>query len=37
VPLGRDSFLMAYSDFDHRDAEGKPRKAILTRRVTVRG
>lgn len=34
---GPDSLLLAYSDFQHRAADGTVRKAILTRRVTVRG
>jgi hypothetical protein len=32
---GPDSFLVAYDQFDHPDAEGKPRKTILVRSVTV--
>lgn len=33
--LGPRSFLLAYSDFDYRDAAGVPRKAILSRRIDV--
>jgi hypothetical protein len=36
VALGRDSFLLAYSDNDLPDAQGRPCKTILTRRVAVR-
>jgi len=35
LELSDDSFLIAYSDFEHRDAEGTKRKAILTRKVRV--
>ena len=34
--LSAESFLLAYSDFEHRDEQGKQRKAMLVRRVTVR-
>ena len=33
--LDADSFLLAYSDFEHRRADGRQRKAILVRKVTV--
>jgi hypothetical protein len=33
--LGPRSFLVTYSDFDHRDAEGLPRKAIISRRIEL--
>jgi hypothetical protein len=33
--LGPRSFLVTYSDFDHRDADGTPRKAIISRRVDL--
>ncbi|MCC6416351.1 MAG: hypothetical protein IT582_10625 [Opitutaceae bacterium] len=33
--LGHRSFLLAYSDFDHRDADGTPRKAIISRRIDL--
>lgn len=33
--IGPRSFLLAYSDFDHHDDDGTPRKAILSRRVDV--
>lgn len=36
LPLGKDSFLVAYDQFDVPDAAGVPRKTILVRRVTVR-
>ncbi len=35
LPLSDDSALLAYSDFNVRDAEGRPRKAICARVVTV--
>jgi hypothetical protein len=35
LALDERSFLIAYSDFLHRDTEGQPCKAILVRRVTV--
>ena len=35
LPLDTTSFLVAYSDFLHRDAGGRTRKAILVRRVQV--
>jgi hypothetical protein len=35
VALGRDSFLMAYSEFQQPNAKGQPAKAIMTRRVAV--
>ena len=35
LELSDDSFLIAYSDFEHRDVEGNKRKAILTRKVRV--
>jgi len=34
--LDERSFLAAYSDFEHKGADGKQRKAILVRKVTVR-
>lgn len=33
--LGPRSFLLTYSDFDHVDAEGVPRKAVLSRRIEL--
>ena len=33
--LGPRSFLLTYSDFDHRTAEGVPHKAILSRRIDL--
>lgn len=33
--IGPRSFLLSYSDFDHRDADRTPRKAILTRRIDL--
>ena len=36
LPLDDRSFLIAYSDFKHRDPERVQRKAILVRRVTVK-
>jgi hypothetical protein len=35
VVTGPDRFLVAYSDFRHRDAEGRPCKAIAVREVVV--
>ena len=35
VVTGPDRFLVAYSDFRHRDAEGRPCKAIEVREVVV--
>jgi hypothetical protein len=35
LALDRDSFLVAYQDNDLPDAQGRPCKSILTRRVTV--
>jgi len=35
LTLDANSFLLAYSDFEHKDAAGKQRKAILVRRITV--
>jgi hypothetical protein len=35
LPLDDSSFLIAYSDFLHRDADGLQRKAILVRRIKV--
>lgn len=37
LPAGRDKLLLAYTDFEHRDAEGKQRKAILVRELTIEG
>jgi hypothetical protein len=36
VPLDRDTFLIVYSWFQKPDTEGKPRKAVLTRRVRLK-
>jgi len=36
LALDESSFLVAYSDFDHRDANGRQRKAILVRRIEVK-
>lgn len=35
LPMGKNKLLFAYTDFDHRDAEGNQRKAILVRTLTV--
>ncbi|MFM8705682.1 MAG: sialidase family protein, partial [Planctomycetia bacterium] len=35
VVTGPDRFLVAYSDFRHRDSEGRARKAIIVREVIV--
>jgi hypothetical protein len=35
--IGPRSFLLAYSDFEHRHADGTRRKAIVTRRIDVAG
>ncbi len=36
VPLGPNCFLLAYQKMRHKDNDGKVRKAILVRRVTLR-
>ena len=36
IPLAPDRFIMAYSDFTHKDAAGHVRKAIFVREVRVR-
>jgi len=33
--LGPRSFLLTYSDFDYRDTDGVPRKAIISRRIDL--
>lgn len=33
---GKDEFLIAYSDFQHKDAQGRTCKAILVRRIQVK-
>jgi hypothetical protein len=33
--LGKDTFLLAYSEFERPNANGQPAKAILVRRITV--
>lgn len=35
LPLSNDSALLAYSDYNARDMEGRLRKAICARTVTV--
>ena len=35
IATGPNSFLVAYDQFDYPNKEGKPRKAILVRKVTV--
>ena len=35
LPLGNDELLLAYSNFDVADAEGRPCKALQVRRVKV--
>ena len=35
LPLNDYSFLVAYSDFEYTDNDGKQRKAILVNRITV--
>lgn len=35
LPMGDREALLAYTDFEHRDAEGRQRKAIVVRKVTV--
>ena len=35
VPIGRDRFLIAYSDFLHQDEHGRQRKAIKVREISV--
>ena len=37
LAIGPDRLLLAYSDFDHTDAEGRQRKAICVRTVTIEG
>ena len=35
APLDANRFLLAYSDFEHKGKDGKRRKTILVRRVTL--
>ena len=35
LALGKDTFLLAYSEFERPNANGQPAKAILVRRITV--
>ncbi len=35
LELSENTFLAAYTDFDHLDARGRKRKAIITQRITV--
>ena len=35
VVLGSDRFLVAYTDYGHRDATGRVRKAVLVREVVA--
>lgn len=35
LPTGPSQLLMSYSRFDHKDAQGKQRKAVLVRKVTI--
>ena len=35
LALGRDTFLLAYSEFERPNANGQPAKAIMVRRVAV--
>jgi hypothetical protein len=35
VVLGSDRFMIAYTDYGHRDATGRLRKAVLVREVVV--
>lgn len=35
LPLGKNEFLIGYTDFEHVDAKGQKRKAILVRRIQV--
>jgi hypothetical protein len=37
LPIGANRLLLAYSDFDHKDANGQQRKAILVRTITIEG
>lgn len=37
LPLGPNKLLLAYSDFDHVDEQGQPRKAIMVRTLTIEG
>jgi hypothetical protein len=36
VPVGADSFLLVYSDFNYRNSAGETRKAIKIRQITVK-
>lgn len=36
LPVGKDSFLMVYSDFRYKTADGSIRKAIKVRQVTIK-
>ena len=33
--LGKDTFLLAYSEFERPNAKGQPAKAILVRKISV--
>jgi len=35
LALGKDTFLLAYSDFERPNAKGQPAKAILVRKISV--
>lgn len=35
LPVGPDEFLLAYTDFEVEDEQGRPRKSVLTRRVRI--
>jgi len=37
LPIGSNQLLMSYSYFDHKDAQGKQRKAVLVRKLTIEG
>jgi hypothetical protein len=35
LALGKDTFLLAYSEFERPNAKGQPAKAILVRKMSV--
>jgi len=37
LPLSPEQLLFAYTHFNHKDAQGKQRKAVLVRKLTVKG
>ena len=37
LPIGPNQLLMAYTDFDYKDKQGNQRKAILVRKLEIKG